>query len=990
MMGEPAKEYLSNIRTMAGRGRALKAALLASCALPMLAGAAGAADWTGATSVDWFVGSNWSTGTVPMAADVATIDTDISWVTAPGAEAIVVVVGDTATGELLVWSGGTLEAGSHVTVGASAGSEGTVTVQDAGSTIIGGDTMTFGGLGHAELRILDGGVVDTSAASPDGRVFVGLGSTGSGFITIGGTGSAFRSSGELILGFDGSAELIAADGARVDAGWNFAAGDGALKLGAQAGGIGSATFIDEGTLLAASHHVVVGDAGTGVLNVISGADATVAGRLSIGQSADGTGFVSVQGTGSTVSVNGAVLVGDDGSGSLLIGDGGVLQGNAVMNVGVHGTGTVTVTGAGSSLTIANGIEIGASGEGALTIAEGGTVTIGAGTGTLDLALNAGSTGTLNIGAAAGDAAVEAGELNAAAVTFGDGDGTINFNHDLSSVAAAPVGGYDFSAVMSGSGTVNHIAGTTTFSGVSTGFTGTTNVTGGELFIGGMLGGAVNVEGGRLGGSGTLFGNVTIESGGTIAPGNSIGTLSLVSDITFNAGSVYEVELNDGGFVAGTNNDFIFIGAGGSATINGGTVHVTPVSGGDDGSSYTPGTYTILTAGGGVTGMFDTLTDDYAFLSFELDYDLNNVYLISALNPITTFCLSGMSANECATGDTVFALGSGDVYTAVLNLSDAEAPGALDQLSGEIHASAKTALTEDSRFVREAALDRIRQAFADTGTDEGTGLWMHGFGARGQIDGDGNAAALDRSTGGFFIGADGEVIDNWNFGVLAGYSHSSFNVDERASSGSADSYHLGAYGGTEWNDLAFRFGGAYSWHDMSVNRSVAFTGFSDSLSSDYWAGTGQLFGELGYGIDAGSAHFEPFANLAWVNHRTNGFTEQGGAAALTGAEDVINATFTTLGARASTELAMGEGTKARLTGMAGWRHAFGDTPTSTLNFAGGAPFTVAGVPLAKNTLVLEAGLNLDITPMATLGFNYSGQIGSGISDHALKANLGVKF
>ncbi|WP_199194927.1 hypothetical protein, partial [Phyllobacterium phragmitis] len=63
--------------------------------------------------------------------------------------------------------------------------------------------------------------------------------------------------------------------------------------------------------------------------------------------------------------------------------------------------------------------------------------------------------------------------------------------------------------------------------------------------------------------------------------------------------------------------------------------------------------------------------------------------------------------------------SGSLFTAVLNLSNAEVSGALGQLSGEIHASAKTALVEDSRFLRNAVNDRIRAAFDGVGASGGT-------------------------------------------------------------------------------------------------------------------------------------------------------------------------------------------------------------------------------------------------------------------------------
>ena len=56
-----------------------------------------------------------------------------------------------------------------------------------------------------------------------------------------------------------------------------------------------------------------------------------------------------------------------------------------------------------------------------------------------------------------------------------------------------------------------------------------------------------------------------------------------------------------------------------------------------------------------------------------------------------------------------------VHDAVVQLPTAVAArGAFDQLSGEILASARTALIEDSRHVREAVTDRLRAAWGGAG------------------------------------------------------------------------------------------------------------------------------------------------------------------------------------------------------------------------------------------------------------------------------------
>jgi outer membrane autotransporter protein len=313
-------------------------------------------------------------------------------------------------------------------------------------------------------------------------------------------------------------------------------------------------------------------------------------------------------------------------------------------------------------------------------------------------------------------------------------------------------------------------------------------------------------------------------------------------------------------------------------------------------------------------------------------------------------------------------------------------------------------------VRDAALSRIRSAFESVGASsmpifayapgglqaapastERFAVWGQAFGAFGHVNSDGNAARLDRSSGGFFIGADGPVADHWRFGAFGGYSRSKFDADARNSSGSSDNYHAGVYGGGEWGALGLRYGGAYSWHDIDTARSVAFTGFSDRLTAGYRAGTAQVFGEVGYQLGAGGVRYEPFANLAYVSLRTDGFTEAGGAAALVTSAQTTDTTFTTLGLRAQTTL-VASPSQTTLRGMLGWRHAFGDVvPASLLTFAaGGSAFTIAGVPIAEDALVLDAGFDVNLTASTTLGFSYGGQFGSGVTDQSLKANFAVKF
>ena len=186
------------------------------------------------------------------------------------------------------------------------------------------------------------------------------------------------------------------------------------------------------------------------------------------------------------------------------------------------------------------------------------------------------------------------------------------------------------------------------------------------------------------------------------------------------------------------------------------------------------------------------------------------------------------------------------------------------------------------------------------------------------------------------------------------------------------------------------GAAYAWHDLATTRAVVFPGFDQMLSAEYAAHTAQAFGEASYQFNAGRYLLQPFASLAYASVGSNSFAEAGGAAALLARPNQTDVTYTTIGARGATDVTFGsaEGT---LTGMLGWRHAFGDlTPLSTLAFSGGNPFAVLGTPIAGDALTVSAGFDLKVAARAKLGLIFSGQYGDGAREGALTGNFNVSF
>lgn len=734
----------------------------------------------------------------------------------------------------------------------------------------------------------------------------------------------------------------------------------------------------------------VGNNGTGTLTISNGAKVSGAqyNYLAVNSGANGT--VTVGGAGSELTSSDDTVVGYGGAGTLTISNGGkVTNSGGAIGVAAGSVGAVTVTDKDSTWVNSGGLTVGDAGKGALTISNDGAVSAGGGTGTVTLASQRGSTGTLNIGGAAGAAPAAAGTLNAARVAFGSGSGTINFNHtDTSST------GYTFASALSGNGTLNQSAGNTSLTGDSSGFTGTTNVTGGRLAINGSLDhSAVTISyGGTLGGTG-MVGSIVANRDGIVAPGNSIGTLKVAGNVAFNAGSTYQVQVQ----ADGTSDR---ITATGTAKITGATLGIEALAG-----NYQPTTtYTILSANS-VTGTFSTVTNNLAFLDASLSYDSKNIYLRLTRNDVTIGSVA-RTPNQRAVGSVISAGRTQDaIYNGILSQTADGARHALDQLSGEVHASAKTALIEDSRFLREAVNDRLRAAFGDVGASSTSGavasgrdidsatriaVWGQAFGAWSNYASDGNASRMKQSTGGFVTGIDTGEIENWRVGLVGGSSRSSFNMKDGASSGESENNHLGVYGGARWGELALRSGLAYTWSRLDTSRTLAFSGFRDRLTASYDAGALQAFGELGYRLDTQNAAFEPFVNLAHVSLNTDGFTEKGGVAALSAKSRTTDTTFTTLGLRASTDFMLGS-VRAAANGTVGWRHAFGDTtPYSTQGFAGSSLFTIAGVPIANDTFVLQTGLDVMLSYNAMIGVSYKGEFGSGSMTNRVDARLGIRF
>src|SRR5207248_1993022 len=266
-----------------------------------------------------------------------------------------------------------------------------------------------------------------------------------------------------------------------------------------------------------------------------------------------------------------------------------------------------------------------------------------------------------------------------------------------------VGSNNLSTEVSGVSLVKVGSGTLTLSGINT-YTGATTVNGGTLVVDGSIAtsllGTVT-SGAMLAGIGTV-GKTLVAAGGTVAPGSAaggaIGTLHVADNLLVGPGAFYAVDVNGLG-----RSDRI--AATGAANLGGGTVQVTAIN-----SLLVNTPYTILTASGGVTNTFSGAVGSFAFFTPNLTYDPNDVFLTFARNNVS-FASAGQTRNQVATGAGLDSLGRGPAVNAVVASSTpAQARLAFDQLSGELHASTAGVMLDESRYVRDAVLGRLRQPF----------------------------------------------------------------------------------------------------------------------------------------------------------------------------------------------------------------------------------------------------------------------------------------
>jgi autotransporter family porin len=362
-----------------------------------------------------------------------------------------IIIGDNANGDVTVdGSGSTLQTDTgNVAVGAYGG-DGTLTIEDSGSASF------------------------TTSDPSVNALYVGSDAGSQGTVTVDGNGSTLTATGGgAVIGLGGGTGTVTvSDGATADMSSSDADTSYALVAGLDSGSSGTLTVDGSGSIVTAgAGGVSIGNSGSGTVTVSGGGEFDVTDDtygLDIATFDNSSGDVDVKGTDSTLEVTGPTTVGDSGTGTLTIEDGGsfnsTYSGGPAVDVGLNdgGDGTFTVDGDTTNIMLdsGDGIIVGDAGTGGLAIQNGASLEVSstdpAGSWAVDVGSETTGDGTVSVDGAGstltvGDGGLSIGDNGAGYATISDG-GTLDLTGTNTWVELGFGSGSDGTLTVEGSNT----------------------------------------------------------------------------------------------------------------------------------------------------------------------------------------------------------------------------------------------------------------------------------------------------------------------------------------------------------------------------------------------------------------------------------------------------------------------------------------------------------------------------------------------------------
>ncbi|UVL99661.1 autotransporter domain-containing protein [Pseudomonas atacamensis] len=482
-----------------------------------------------------------------------------------------------------------------------------------------------------------------------------------------------------------------------------------------------------------------------------------------------------------------------------------------------------------------------------------------------------------------------------------------------------------------------------------------------------------------------YGHVTgLYVAGTLLASQQHGSPNIKGNLTLHEDAVFSYAVS-----ADRGSDPVHVQ--GTASLGGARVEIYGVPG----DYARTNEYRLLSANV-INGEFGEVTTNLAYMTPTLSYEPNAVNLHYVRNDVGFEQLArtrsarsiAQSLDNRGASTRAFDIGTNRAVAALLTSDKTTAPIALDQLAAGSNANLAKATLSSITPVSTSMLSAMRQLDNRSGSTDGSRssprqaagsedsgrVWIQALGHGGKVDRDADGI-LQHATQGLVVGADWRLDEHWHVGLLGGKSQTKF--DARQYDGDLDSWHLGAYAMRQDGPLSLRLGATYASHDGSSTRRVAFKGFSDRLKGNYDAHTQQAFAEVGFNLGRDSVTLEPYASLGYQRYQRDSYNEKGGDAALKVFGQTRDNFSSTFGLRLAQINTLDNGMHLTPRLSAGWKHTFGEVDSDTRQQLrkGGKRFEVTGATLDRNSLAVDAGLDLGLSAAHTLGVGLTGELGN---------------
>jgi outer membrane autotransporter protein len=314
---------------------------------------------------------------------------------------------------------------------------------------------------------------------------------------------------------------------------------------------------------------------------------------------------------------------------------------------------------------------------------------------------------------------------------------------------------------------------------------------------------------------------------------------------------------------------------------------------------------------------------------------------------------------------------------------------LEQLAASQNANLAAATQNTTQHLSSQLLSTLRTLPAE---DDGH-FWVQGLSNGGSLDSKGGNAGMKHDTQGVLFGADWAIDHVWRVGVMGAKTSSGF--DARRFTADLDSWHLGGYAVHQDGPFALRLGAIHSQHSGQNKRSITLLDYTESLKSRYNAQSQTLFSELGYELGSADFSLEPFAGLGYQRYHRDRYKESVGLTALNVGPQTQQNLSSTFGLRLDKVYRFDNRMSLMPHLSTHWKHLYGEVGSRVRQSSRAAPgliseFSIDGTPLDRNSINVQAGVDLALSEQHTVGLTYTGESGTQSHSQGLKAQWSTRF